>query len=108
MNIDLIVKREAENDGSSIHLYYSKDLGLYLSFGLSAYYTTLVLDPMASYSDTMEMPVVILKNRDVLNLRQSMKIIEHQPHEYYLLQTKNKIGNRWYNTWTEALRQHIR
>ena len=108
MDFELIIQREKENDGSSVHLYYNKDLGLYLGFGLSAYYTTMVLDPMASYSDTMEMPVVILKKNDILRLRQSMKIVEHRPHAYYLLQTKNKIGNRWFNTWTEALKQHIR
>lgn len=103
-----IIKRERENNGTKVHLYYNEVLGLYLGFGLSAYFTTMLLDPMASYSDTMEMPVVILKKNDILQLRQSMKIIEHKPHEYYLLQTRNKIGNKWYNTWTEALKQHIR
>ena len=108
MERETIIKYEQENDGSSIHLYYSEELGLYLSYGLSAYYTTSVLDPLASYSETMGMPVVMLKKHDIDKLRQSMKIVEHRPHEYYRLQTKNKIGNRWYHTWTEALRQHIR
>lgn len=102
---DIIIQREKENDGSSVHLYYNEELGLYLGFGLSAYYTTAVLDPMTSYSNSMEMPIVLLKKNDILQLRQSMKIIEHQSHAYYLLQTRNKIGKRWYHTWAEALRQ---
>lgn len=109
MERDLIIKREKKNDGSSVHLYYNEELGLYVSYGLSAFYTMMVVDPLASYSDLMGMPVVMLKMEDVLQLRQSMKIIEHQLHKYYLLQTKEKIGTiRWYNTWTEALKQHIR
>lgn len=106
MEKELIIQRERENDGSSVFLYYDKEAGLYQGFGLSAYYVTAALDPMALYCEAMEMPVVMLGQRDVQLLLQRMKAVEHVPHEYYRLQMRNKIGHRWYKTWVEVLRHY--
>ena len=58
MNMDKneIKLREDENDGRSVFLYYDNMAGVYLAFGLSAYYTTMVTDPFMSYSEEMQMP----------------------------------------------------
>ena len=41
---EIITKNEAENDGKTIYLYYDDIAGMYMAFGLSAYYTTMVTD----------------------------------------------------------------
>ena len=46
---EIISKNEAENDGQTIHLYYDEIAGMYMAFGLSAYYTTMVTDPYMSF-----------------------------------------------------------
>ena len=35
---EIIAKNEAENDGKTIYLYYDDIAGMYMAFGLSAYY----------------------------------------------------------------------
>ena len=45
MDKELIMQQEAANDGQTIHLYYDEMVGVYLAFGLSAYYTTMVVTP---------------------------------------------------------------
>ena len=102
--VDIIRQRESENDGQTIHLYYNEMTGLYQGFGQSAYYTTAVLDPFVSYSEEMELPVVMLNKSDILKLRQSMQIIEHEHKCYYHFQTRNKIGTRWYKVWTDSIK----
>ena len=53
MNKELIAQQEAANDGQSIFLYYDGMAGMYLAFGLSAYYVTMVIEPFLSFSDEM-------------------------------------------------------
>lgn len=40
---------ESDNDGQTFHLFYDDIVGLYFAFGLSAYYTMMVVDPFISY-----------------------------------------------------------
>ena len=56
---EIITKNEAENNGQTIHIFYDDIAGLYMAFGLSAYYTTMVTDPYMSYSEAFQMPVGI-------------------------------------------------
>ena len=82
MDKNQITLREVGNDGQSIFLYYDDMAGLYLAYGLSAYYTTLVTEPYMSYSDDMQMPVALLRREHILYLRQSLKKVEHQQHSF--------------------------
>ena len=100
-----IIELEKSNDGQTIHLFYNDLQGQYQAFGLSAYYTTIVTDPNAVYSEEMEMPVVMLKRAEVLQLRQSMSVMEHEPKSYYRFQLRHKVGKRWYQTWVNNLRK---
>lgn len=102
---DKIIELESTNDEQTIHLFYNEMVGLYMAYGLSAYYTTIVTDPQATYSDSMDMPVVILGKMEVLELRQSMTIVEHKSHRYYKFRLKNKIGRRWYQTWVSGIKK---
>lgn len=99
MDIELIKQQEAASDGQTIHLFYDETIGLYLAFGLSAYYSTMVVDPYMSYSYALNMPVALL-NRSCINyLRQSMTKVEHQQKSYYCFRLRTKVGEAGYKRW---------
>ena len=91
--------KEQENDGQSIFLFYDAMAGLYLAFGLSAYYSTMVVDPYLSYSDALKMPVALLDRGKINYLRQSVTKMEHRPHAYYRFRSRSKVGTAGYDRW---------
>jgi len=44
-----IMQLEAANDGQTVYLFYDEMAGLYLAFGLSAYYVTMVTNPFVTH-----------------------------------------------------------
>ena len=103
MEIELVKQQENANDGQTIHLFYDGMVGVYLAFGLSAYYTTMVVEPFMSYSDALEMPVALLNRDQVKFLRQSVTKVEHQPQSYYRFRLRTKVGDAGYERWRKEL-----
>ena len=99
MDKDLILQLETANDGQSIHLFYDETVGVYLAFGLSAYYSTMVVTPYLSFSEALQMPVALLRKGHVNAVRQSMTILEHTPYSYYLFRMRQKVGDAGYERW---------
>lgn len=99
MDIELIKQHETANDGQTIHLFYDDIVGVYLAFGLSAYYSTMVVEPCISYSDALKMPVALLDRFQIKFLRQSVTKVEHQPQSYYRFQLRTKVGEAGYQRW---------
>lgn len=99
MDIELIKQQEVANDGQTIHLYYDEIVGAYLAFGLSSYYSTMVVDPYLSYSDALKMPVALLDRGQINYLRQSVTKMEHRPHAYYRFRLRSKVGTAGYERW---------
>ena len=104
MEMSKITLHEVGNDGRTIFLYYDDLAGLYLAFGLSAYYTTMVTDPYMSYSEELQMPVALLRREHILYLRQSMKKVEHEVKKYYRFELKQTIGEEGYDKWVQRIR----
>lgn len=104
MDKNEISLRESGNDGKSVFLYYDAMAGVYLAYGLSAYYTTMVTEPYMSYSDEMQMPVAMLRREHILYLRQSLVKLEHVPHEFYKFQTRMPIGDAGYAKWLAKIK----
>ena len=104
MDKNEITLKEVGNDGKTVFLYYDDMAGLYLAYGLSAYYTTLVTDPYMSYSDEMQMPVALLRREHILYLRQSMAKIEHLQKSYYRFEMKMPLGEEGYGKWAQKIR----
>ena len=104
MDIEEIKQKEAENDGKSVFLYYDDMAGLYLAFGLSAYYTTLVTNPYLSYSEEMQLPVALLRRSHILYLRQSMRKVEHQQNRFYRFEMRMPVGTEGYDKWVKKNR----
>lgn len=90
---------ESANDGQTIHLFYNEVVGVYLAFGLSAYFTTMVISPFLSFSDALKMPVVLLTRTHIMVLRQSVTKVEHQQMSYYRFRLRTKIGDAGYERW---------
>ena len=99
MDKEIIKQLEIANDGQTIHLFYDDMVGMYLGFGLSAYYTTMVVEPFISYSNALEMPVALLDRLQIKFLRQSVTKVEHQPQSYYRFRLRTKVGEAGYDRW---------
>lgn len=103
MDIGLVKQQEAANDGQTIHLFYDDIAGMYMAFGLSAYYTTMSVEPVISYSEALRMPVVLLNRLQIKFLRQTMTKVEHQPQAYYRFRLRTKVGSAGYERWRKEL-----
>ena len=104
INKDEILLKEKENDGKSVFLYYDDITGLYLAFGPSAYYTTMVTNPFISFSKVMDMPVALLRRAHILYLRQGLIKIEHRQRDFYRFETKELVGMAGYEKWERGIR----
>lgn len=101
--------QEVANDGRSVFLYYDAMAGVYLAYGWSAYYTTMVTDPYLSYSEEMQMPVALLNREHVLYLRESLKKVEHEVRHYYKFQMSRTVGDAGYERWAQKIiKDHLR
>ena len=103
MDTNVIIQQESENDGQTILLFYDDLAGMYLAFGLSAYYTTMVTEPTLSFSDEVQMPVALLNRANVLYLRQSLQKKEHQKRTFYRFQAKRYLGDAGYEKWANKI-----
>ena len=105
MNKDIISLNELGNDGQSVFLYYDAMAGVYLAYGLSAYYTTMVTDPYMSYSEELQMPVALLRRNHVNDLRQGLKQVEHTMKSFYRFQLRVPVGEAGYDKWAQKVVQ---
>lgn len=105
MDMNKITLHEVGNDGKTVYLYYDDLAGLYLAFGLSAYYTTMVTEPYMSYSEELQMPVALLRREHILYLRQSLKKVEHEQKKSYTFELKQPVGEAGYEKWAERIRE---
>ena len=99
MDIEMVKQLEAANDGQTIHLFFDEKVGVYLAFGLSAYYTTMVVTPYVSFSKALQMPVALLRKGHINSLRQTTKKVEHTPQAYYRFCLREKVGSAGYERW---------
>ena len=103
MDKNEILMKEKGNDGRSVFLFYDEMAGVYLAFGWSAYYTTMVTDPYMSYSEDMQMPVALLRRNHVLHLRQGLTKVEHTQRHFYHFKLRLPVGNDGYDKWEERI-----
>ena len=103
MDKEKIIKLESENDGQTVNLFYDDMAGVYVAYGLSAYYVTMVTDPFLSYSMSVDMPLALLNRGHVLSLRQSLTKQEHVLKDYYRFRLRQMIGDADYGIWKDRV-----
>lgn len=99
MDVELIKQQEAANDGQTIYLYYDELVGVYLAFGLSAYYVTMVASPFITFSNSLQLPVALLRKGHVNLLRQAFVKLEHTQSSFYKFRMRTKVGDVGYQRW---------
>ena len=104
MNIEQIRQQEAANDGQTVYLYFNTDKQCYEAFGLSAYYADMAASPELSFSDELQLPMATFSRQDVLDVRQSMTMVNHKAYEFYTFRTRSLIGSAGYSRWQKSIR----
>ena len=99
MDFEQIRQQEAANDGQTVYMYYNKDRECYEAFGLSAYYADMVASPELSFSEEIQLPMATFSRQDVLDVRQSMTMVNHKAYEFYVFRTRALIGDAGYERW---------
>ena len=105
MDKDLAIKKELENDGQSIFLFFDDFYDLYVAFGLSAYYSTMAVDPHLTYSANIDMPIAFFSKGNIRIMRQSLTKVEHTQGCFYEFRTRIPIGKAGYEKWKNGVKK---
>lgn len=110
MTDDVIVKNEVMNDGSTVHLYYSDMYKEYVAYGFSAYIAKSVepnisagVRPYISYSESMQMPMVIVNEENLRSLKLQM-VTQEQSESYICLHGTYVMNDEKYTEWASYIR----
>ena len=108
MSTDEIIKNEVMNDGSLVHLYYSKMYEEYVAYGYSAYITKEVVPDIVprhleSYSTEFQMPMVRV-NESVLKRLKEVLLLKADEPGYLQLFNPLALDERQYSEWASSLR----
>lgn len=101
---EIITRNEVLNDGKSIHLYYNGLIGLYMGYGFSAFILSKITTVAASYSEDMQMPVVVLNTAHVDEIKKQLDVVK-QGKGYYCLTVEEAIDENEYDEWASKLRE---
>ena len=110
---DMIVRNEVMNDGSSIHLYFSKMFKAYVAYGYSAFIAVqngmiLNAEPLEEgYSEELQMPMVKVNQKQLALISDKcMEMKDASDDKDYLhLQSYIPFDERKYSEWAERLRE---
>lgn len=102
MNKDLITLNEVENDGKTIHLYFNREIGLYVAYGFSAFFAAHIVNVITAFSEDLTMPVALMRKPDVTELRLSTIKHVHDYHVYYRLELKKELPLDDYVRWANS------
>ena len=107
---DVIVKNEFQNDGKSIHIYFSEKFNGFVTYGFSAFLAMRALKAkdiqvQQRYSAEMQMPMVVIGKRQLKELiRDSVAKQGTIEGKYYYIQSSAKMDDEAYGEWAQWLR----
>lgn len=104
MDKELITENEVKNDGKTINLYFNPEVGLYVAYGFSAFFAAHIVDVISAFSEDLQMPVALMRKPDVSELRLSTVKHQHDYHQYYRLELKQKLGLKDYSRWVDSVK----
>ena len=100
---EIITINEVKNDGKSIHLYFNGLVGLYAAYGYSAYALSKKTNVNIAYSESMQMPVVVINQEHLEELVKNLKV-ETQKNGYYCLANEEDVDESEYVKWASKVR----
>jgi len=104
MDKDFITFNEVENDGKTIHLYFNSEIGLYVAYGFSAFFASHIVNIISAFSEELQMPVALMRKKDVTELRLSTVKHQHDYHQYYRLELKQPLALDDYVRWANSVK----
>ncbi len=63
----------------------------------------MAASPMLSFSDELQMPMATFSRQEVLDVRQSMTILDYRAYDYYVFRTRSLIGKAGYERLREGI-----
>lgn len=102
---ETMTRNEVENDGRTIFLYYSPELGLYVAYGFSAFFASHIVEVIESFSEALLMPVALLRKGDIEPLLLSAVSHEKDEQQNYRLELRIPIAMDDYYRWANSLKE---
>ena len=98
-----IYLNEERNDGRTIHLYFKGLIGLYAAYGQSAYILSKQTKVSPSYSDEMQMPVVVINLAHYELLKERLEVVR-EAKNYRCLKVEEPVNPQEYEQWVAKIR----
>lgn len=103
---EIIARNEIYNDGKTIHLYFNGLVGLYTAYGMSAYLLSKQVETTPSYSESMQMPVVVINAAHYRELAHKLSLLKNIG-SYRCMAVENPADQDAYDEWASSLRQGV-
>ena len=100
---EVITINEVNNDGKSIYLYFNGLIGLYAAYGFSAYLLSKVTEVKVSYSENMQMPVVVINSEHLDEVKKKLKV-KTEKQGFCYLEALEQIDENAYSDWAVEVR----
>lgn len=101
---EIITKNEVMNDGRKIHLYFNGFLGLYAAYGYSAFLLSRITTVAPSYSESMQMPVVVMNATHLEEVKSQLNVVK-TGKGYYCLEVEQTYDQDAYDDWGAEIRR---
>lgn len=101
---EIITLNEVQNDGRTIHLYFNNLAGVYTAYGYSAYLLNKEVNANSTYSQSLQMPVVVISASHFDDLTRTLRLVKYEKG-YYQFTAETTLDNVEYSKWAKQLRQ---
>ena len=98
-----ITINERSNDGTQIHLYFNGFVGLYVAYGKSAFLLSKETEVSPSYSEDLQMPVVVINVAHYNLLKEKLEVVK-KLDGYSCLKPDVVFEEKEYSEWAGRLR----
>ena len=111
MNEMVMTVNEIENDGKTIHLYFSPSFKRFVAYGYSAYLSVKVIHNLnTQYDVDLQMPYIVLEveqmGRLLLSLGYRNLQSSFEQYDYLQLEALREIDEGKYKEWAYFYRSH--
>ncbi|MBP1541819.1 MAG: hypothetical protein ILA25_06580 [Prevotella sp.] len=103
-NYDAIILKEIRNSGKAIYVYKIPYIGIYVSFGLSAFHAAHYIHTTISYSDELLLPVAIFREYEFFVLKNKVKKVDYDDGAWTFHMSDN-LNYDNYGNWIDSVKE---